>query len=78
MDGDLLKGPLPSEPGWVGPMSNWAHGVMWLSLALCLVVACWTFVEAGWGWGSGTRAPSPSGWWGLGCHGKQVRPGVVD
>lgn len=37
MGGDLLKGPLPSELGRAGPMSNSAHGVVWLFVALCLV-----------------------------------------
>ena len=37
MGGDLLKGLLPSEPGQAGLMSNSAHGVVWLFVALCLV-----------------------------------------
>lgn len=47
-------------------------------LSLCLVVACWTFLEAGWGGGQVPGLLALEGWWGLGCDGKQVNPGVVD
>lgn len=72
MDGDLLKDHFLRT--WMGradvQLSPWG-----LSVPCCGLLN----ILGGWlGVGGQVPGPRPSGWWGLGCDGKQVNPGVVD